>query len=190
MRSRRLLAVVLAALAFVVSGCGDTYQVALRVGDDSLSHADAAELIELWAVGGADITEAVVGPELGTPQARSVEVTTLALSIEIQKRLAEVIAEEEGLDTDFDQADIDAIDALLQAQVLPPEVYQAFLASSPEFQDYFREYFLYLDLTQTVLEQPDVEIYVSPRYGSYDDQIGVVPPTGPVTPGGGFGLDL
>ncbi|MDZ7675058.1 MAG: hypothetical protein U5K30_08330 [Acidimicrobiales bacterium] len=158
MRSVRRLLPVLLPVAFLLGSCGDSYQVAARVGDLEITHDELAEKADAWAANDQLASELGVSPSTkdgAAPQAVVAEV----LNLDIQAELARMAL--------GDQADGPQL-AELRSQV-EQQFGELFAAFPEELRDATIDDVAVLQLANANgVTPPDADVYVSPRYGDVD----------------------
>lgn len=185
MRSvRHLLPLLLLAGAFL-GACGDTYQVAVRVGDAELTHAELGDEVEAWSASPELMTQLGVtpaGPDSPPPQQVANEVLNLLVQAELTR-----IAFGDLLDSPEASATLDAERANVEQSLAP-----LFGTFPDAVRDATYERIVLVRLgSGSSPANPDVDVYLSPRYGDYDPATGFVePPEGPTPQPGALTFEL
>ncbi len=172
MRRLRLAIPVLVSAAVLLSGCGDSYQVAASVGDLDLSHDDLEAEATAWGANAelmAQLDISSAPDQNAVPQLVVNEILNLHIQGELA-RLATIDAAETadgpgqlrdvraGVESDFGPLFADFPDDLRQ------QIYQDIT---------------FLQFLSAVGGAPvDADVYVSARYGSTDVNDVVQPPSG------------
>lgn len=154
---RRFLPVLL-PVAFLLGSCGDSYQVAARVGDTEITHAEVAEEAELWAAN--EQLAAQLGVPAGTAQGRAPQAVVVeVLNLDVQSELARLALGDQAQGPQLEE---------LRAQV--SQQFGDLFAAFPE--DLRAETIDDVAVLQLAnanrVTPPDVDVYVSPRYGDVD----------------------
>lgn len=171
-RRLRFAILLLVPAAVLLSGCGDSYQVAASVGQLELTHDDLADEAEAWGQNAELMVQLNISsvPEDGAvPQ----QIVNEILNLHIQGELARLATEDLA-----DQGDGPA-----QLQQIRAAVESDFGPLFGDFDQDLRER-IYTDITflqflSVVGGTPSgADVYVSSRYGSTDANNVVQPPSG------------
>lgn len=175
---RRLPIALLLASALLLSACGDSYQVAASFGGEEISHADLADEALAWADSAQLLSLFFAEPQPNTSDAfTTADISGVILTIKINAAAARELLEEAGTRTDEAES------------AIRPQFEGARGALSDAQLTTLIEDIAAIDTYGTLAaSQVYDDIYVSPRYGSYDpDSNFVVIPEGPrPAPGAGF----
>ncbi len=172
MRRLRHAFLLLVPAAILLSGCGDSYQVAASVGDLELTHDDVAAEAEAWG-NNADLMFQLDIPEAPDPGAVPQLIVNEILNLHIQGELAR-LATEDAATTGDGPAQLDEIRATVEND------FGALFAGFDEaLADQIYTDITYLQFLQFAGGVPaDVDVYVSPRYGTIDANNVVQGPAG------------
>ena len=156
----------------LLGGCGDSYQVAASVGDLELSHDDLAEEAEAWG-NNDDLMFQLDIPEAPDPGAVPQLIISEILNLHIQGELARLATEEAATAGDG-PAQLEEIRAAVETDFGP-----LFADFDEELADQIYTDITYLQFLQFAGGTPtDVDLYVSPRYGTTDANNVVQSPLG------------
>lgn len=174
MRRLRHAFLLLVPAAILLTGCGDSYQVAARVGQLELSHDDVADEAAAWGNNGELMGQLGIGspPDEGAvPQL----IVTEILNLHIQGELARM-ATEEMADVGDGPAQLREIRASVENDFGP-----LFVDFDEALADRIFTDITYLQFLSFVGGAPTgADVYVSPRYGTTDANNVVQAPTGAV----------
>ena len=172
MRRLRHAFLLLVPAAILLSGCGDSYQVAASVGDLELTHDDVADEAEAWG-NNADLMFQLDIPEAPDPGAVPQLIVNEILNLHIQGELAR-LATEDAATTGDGPAQLDEIRATVETDFGP-----LFADFDEELADQIYTDITYLQFLSFVGGTPtEVDVYVSPRYGTTDANNVVQGPAG------------
>ncbi|WP_436793164.1 hypothetical protein [Actinospongicola halichondriae] len=172
MRRLRLAILLLVPAAVLLTGCGDSYQVAASVGDLEISHDDLETEAAAWGSNAELMLQLDISAAPADGAVPQLIVNEI-LNLHIQGELARLAT-----------ADIaDQGDGPAQMSELRAGIESNFGPLFADFPDDLREQ-IYEDITHlqflsTVGGVPaDADVYVSPRYGTTDINNVVQSPTG------------
>lgn len=195
------LGLVAGLAALAATGCSEQ-NAALRVGDETYSHADLIDQADVQVAAFGDQLEAQLGVEAhgqsddSYTQQYMGQVATNAVLVDLSGQYVEQAGDplmEQGVQDQVSQTLADPVAAGLAPEFaeLSEAEQTAFLEDTitvnnvaGQLQAQTREQFVSTLMTELNLDDDD--IYINPRYGSWDPATAsVVPPDGPLEQGGG-----